>query len=60
MKRALAARERVLGLEHPDTLQSLNHLAFLYEATGRYGEVAPLYHRALDARERVLGPSSRC
>ena len=55
-QRALTARERVLGPDHPDTLISVNNLAFLYESTGRYGEAEPLYQRALTARERVLGP----
>ena len=55
-RRALEARERVLGPEHPDTLTSVNNLAALYQAQGRYGEAEPLYRRALEASERVLGP----
>ena len=46
----------MLGQEHPDTLTSVNNLAFLYQAQGRYGEAEPLLRRALEARERVLGP----
>ena len=46
----------MLGQEHPDTLTSVNNLALLYQAQGRYGEAEPLYRRALEARERVLGP----
>ncbi|MBI4875587.1 MAG: tetratricopeptide repeat protein, partial [Acidobacteria bacterium] len=53
--RALAARERVLGAEHPDTLGSVNNLAGLYESQGRYGEAEPLYARALAGLERTLG-----
>ena len=34
-RRALEARERVLGTEHPDTLISVNNLAALYQAQGR-------------------------
>ena len=45
----------MLGKEHPDTLVSVNNLALLYEAQGRYGEAEPLYRRALEAYERVLG-----
>ena len=48
-RRALEARERVLGKEHPDTLISVNNLAGLYQAQGRYGEAEPLYRRALEA-----------
>ena len=43
------------GKEHPDTLTSVNNLAVLYQAQGRYGEAEPLYKRALEASERVLG-----
>ena len=35
-RRTLEVRERVLGKEHPDTLASLNNLALLYKAQGRY------------------------
>ena len=34
----------------------MNNLAVLYQAQGRYGEAEPLYKRALEACERVLGP----
>ena len=44
-----------LGEEHPDTLTSINNLAFLYQAQGRYAEAEPLYQRAWQASERVLG-----
>ncbi len=54
-KQVLAARERVLGKEHPDTLASVNNLAVLYQAQGRYGEAEPLLKRALKTEERVLG-----
>jgi len=45
----------VLGKEHPNTLQSVNTLAELYRAEGRLAEAEPLYKRALEGRERVLG-----
>jgi tetratricopeptide (TPR) repeat protein len=54
-RRALEARERVLGAEHPDTLTSVNNLAALYYGQGDYGAAEPLYRRALEASERVLG-----
>ncbi len=34
---------------------SLNNLALLYKAQGRYAEAAPLYKRALAIFEKVLG-----
>ena len=55
-RRALAARERVLGPEHPDTLGSVSNLAYLLRMKGDYGRAEPLYERALAAGERVLGP----
>ena len=45
----------MLGPEHPDTLTSVNNLAFLYRSQGRYAEAEPLYQRALAGMERVLG-----
>ena len=44
-RRALEARERALGKDHPNTLQSVNGLATLDEIEGHYGE-AKLLHRA--------------
>ena len=35
---------------------SLNNLAALYQAQGKYAEAEPLYKRSLAIRERILGP----
>ena len=35
---------------------SLNNLAALYQAQGKYGEAEPLYQRALAIWEKALGP----
>ena len=45
----------MLGAQHPDVAASLNNLALLYRAQGRYGEAEPLYQRALAIYEAVLG-----
>ena len=37
----------MLGEEHPYTLSSVNNLAELYQAQGRYAEAESLYKRAL-------------
>src|SRR5262245_576288 len=37
-RRALAIREKALGPEHPEVGGSLNNLASLYQAQGRYAE----------------------
>jgi len=55
-RRTLEVRERVLGPEHPDTLTSVNNLAFLLERQGDYAAAEPLYRRALEAFERAVGP----
>ncbi len=49
--------EKGLGSEHPFTLNSVNNLAELYQAQGRYGDAEPLLQRALAAREKMLGPA---
>jgi len=55
-QRALAIRERQLGVEHPSTATSLNSLADLYLAQGKYQEAEPLLQRTLKIREKQLGP----
>jgi CHAT domain-containing protein len=41
---------------HPDVAESLNNLALVYQRQGAYPKAEPLYFRALDIREKVLGP----
>jgi tetratricopeptide (TPR) repeat protein len=38
-----------------EVASSLNNLAFLYRAQSRYGEAEPLYRKALQLSEKVLG-----
>lgn len=57
VQRALALRERALGLMHPDMAISLNTLAILYRVQGRYTEALPCFQRALAIREQTLGPT---
>ncbi|MER5618490.1 FxSxx-COOH system tetratricopeptide repeat protein [Streptomyces sp. NPDC002215] len=54
-ERALAARERALGGDDPDTLSSRNQLGNIYRAAGDLGRAIPLYERTVADRERVLG-----
>ncbi|MBW4671722.1 MAG: tetratricopeptide repeat protein [Cyanomargarita calcarea GSE-NOS-MK-12-04C] len=54
-EKALAIREKVLGLEHSDVATSLNNLARLYRLQGNYGKAEPLYLRSLTIYEKVLG-----
>jgi hypothetical protein len=52
---ALAVRERLLVVEHPDTLISRHSLAGAYQAAARLGEAVALYERTLADLERLLG-----
>jgi nephrocystin-3 len=54
-RRALEGRERALGKDHPDTLQSVNNLAVLLNSKGDFMAAEPLLKRALEGRERALG-----
>jgi len=47
--------QRVLGVEHPDTLASRHNLAYAYQAAGRVGDAITLFEQVLADRERVLG-----
>jgi RNA polymerase sigma factor (sigma-70 family) len=48
--------ERLLGPDHPDTLNSRNSLASAYLAVGRAAEAIPLFQQTLAVRQRLLGP----
>ena len=48
--------ERLLGPDHPDTLNSRNSLAAAYLAAGRVTEAVPLFEQTLAVRQRMLGP----
>ena len=52
----MAIRETALGSEHQEVFASLNKLAVLYHALGRYAEAKPLYQRSLEIGEKALGP----
>jgi tetratricopeptide (TPR) repeat protein len=54
-EKALASRERILGVDHPHCATSLNNLAGLYSAIGDDDRAAVLYRRALELRTRTLG-----
>jgi CHAT domain-containing protein/Tfp pilus assembly protein PilF len=54
-RRALAIHKQVLGERHPDTVSSLNGLAFLLQAQGDHAGARPLFEQALAIRKQVLG-----
>jgi non-specific serine/threonine protein kinase/serine/threonine-protein kinase len=55
-QRALDIRRRVLGPQNPDTLTSMNQLAWALQEQGHYLEAEKLDREVLDIRRRVLGP----
>ncbi|MBD1810363.1 tetratricopeptide repeat protein [Microcoleus vaginatus DQ-U2] len=54
-KACLQMTEKCCGADHPNTAMSLNNLALLYYAMGRYPKAEPLYVRSLAIREQKLG-----
>ncbi len=51
-----AKRQRTLGPEHPDTLESLYHLANVCTHRGDLSEAERMHREVVEARERTLGP----
>jgi Tfp pilus assembly protein PilF len=47
-RRALEAREKVLGGEHPDTLSSVGNLGRVLSRQGKYEEAEAMHRRALE------------
>jgi len=56
LRRAVALRKQVLGLDHEDTLRSQNSLAVLLAALGNREEALPLFEETLKLRKAILGP----
>ena len=54
-RRALASREKVLGMEHPATLTSVSNLVLALKGQGKYREAETINRRTLEDREKVLG-----
>ena len=55
-QRVLAAKERVLGSDHPSTLATRNSLAYWTGAAGDAAAARDQYAALLPIRERSLGP----
>ena len=54
-QRLVARNQKVLGLEHPDTLTSMSHLAWIIHLQGRWKEAEGLNMQVMETRKRVLG-----
>jgi tetratricopeptide (TPR) repeat protein len=55
-RQALSIRFECLGLEHPDSLATMNGLALVHSSLGKFQEAAELNKRTLARRKKVLGP----
>jgi hypothetical protein len=51
----LASKRRVLGDDHPDTINGCDNLGYAYHAAGRAADAVPLLEEVLRWRDRVLG-----
>lgn len=51
----IETRKRVLGQEHPDTLSSMNNLAFTWKGQGRDKEAQALMEDSFQLQCRTLG-----
>lgn len=51
-----AGLERMLGRDHPHTLDMRENLAAAYQSAGQSLVASAMFEMALDARKRVLGP----
>jgi len=51
----LDARNRILGVKHPDTITAMANLAATYYKLGKYTEAKELDIQVPDARTRILG-----
>ena len=56
LERAVATQEKLLGPDHPETLQSRNNLAACYHVAGQWQRALPLLEQTLPRLEAVLGP----
>ena len=59
IKTALEARRRLEGDQHLDTIASMNSLALLYEAEGKYRPAETLFQQALETSRKSWGRRSR-
>src|SRR5258708_21358125 len=58
LKRALAIREKVLGLDHPETADVLSDLSLLYFFEKKLAAAEMLAKRALPIEEKAFGADS--
>ena len=55
LRQALDSREKIVGLDHPDTATTYYNIARVYYRQGNYTDALKWYTKALTIREKVLG-----
>jgi ABC-type cobalamin/Fe3+-siderophores transport system ATPase subunit len=55
-RQLLDQQRSILGVDNPDTLETMHNLANMYLAQGNYGEAEKLFRETLQVEQRVLGP----
>ena len=58
-KKTLAEQEQALGVDHEETLSTVNDIGFLLREQGKIKEAEVFLRRALEVRERTLGGDHR-
>nr|XP_036586704.1 uncharacterized protein CTRU02_03292 [Colletotrichum truncatum]KAF6797261.1 hypothetical protein CTRU02_03292 [Colletotrichum truncatum] len=54
-RKILELKQKVLGIENPRTLNSMNNLAVVLERQGQYEEAEHIHRQTLEIRQKVLG-----
>ncbi|GAM34008.1 hypothetical protein TCE0_014f01316, partial [Talaromyces pinophilus] len=54
-RRALEAREKMLGYDHADTLTTANNLGLVLSSQAKYEEAEAMHRQALEGYEKMLG-----
>jgi len=54
-REAWQLRKKVLGRDHPSTLESMNNLAVVLGSQGQYAKAETMHCEVLQLREKVLG-----
>ena len=53
----ITTRKQLLGLEHPDTLQTMCHLGEVHYRESKYPQAEKLLRQSFQGREKILGPT---
>jgi serine/threonine protein kinase len=55
LEKALDIQKRILGLDHPDTLNTMNSLSTVFIRMGKYAEAESILRETVSRRKQVLG-----